>query len=385
LHRVARPALMVGSVIVLAAADWPDLGSTPARTGDRPDDVALIVGIEDYAAIPDVAGAVDAARLWERYLFDVRGVPLVKPLLDEQATREGILDAAQGVAAQARPGGRVWVVFVGHGAPSASSDDGLLVGWDAQQTARSLEARGIGRRELLAALAGPQAETLVVLDACFSGALPDGGDLAPGLSAVRPVSERVGANATVLSAASAREYAGSLPGLEVPAFSYLVLGGMRGWADADGDGDVSATEVVDYAKRALFLELTDRRQTPTLETAGTDLLLARPKRPEAGPAPTRLPPASRAATPAPLEPAPSGTAVEAATVEVRLKGDVQTVWLQSHAGRFRLPAAVPPGSYAIRAVVDDVETRVGQVTITGGAAPYVLTCDARFLACNLQP
>ncbi|MFA6315935.1 MAG: SUMF1/EgtB/PvdO family nonheme iron enzyme [Elusimicrobiota bacterium] len=34
----------------------------------------------------------------------------------------------------------------------------------------------------------------------------------------------------VLTAAKADQFAGSLPGTKRPAFSYLVLGGLRGWA-----------------------------------------------------------------------------------------------------------------------------------------------------------
>lgn len=44
-------------------------------------------------------------------------------------------------AAEVEPGGTLWFVFVGHGAPSKDAKDGVLIGVDAQQRADSLYAR----------------------------------------------------------------------------------------------------------------------------------------------------------------------------------------------------------------------------------------------------
>ena len=55
---------------------------------------------------------------------------------------------------------------------------------------------------------------------------------------------RAPTNVTVLTAATADQVAGPLPGAARPAFSYLVLGGLRGWADSDHNGRVTAGETV---------------------------------------------------------------------------------------------------------------------------------------------
>ena len=67
-----------------------------------------------------------------------------------------------------------------------------------------------------------------------------------------------------MAAGTNDQLAGPLPGLNRPAFSYLVLGALRGWADGNGDGNVSAREVLDYSRRALRLTVKSRVQTPTL-------------------------------------------------------------------------------------------------------------------------
>lgn len=268
---LAALLLLLGTSL---AADWPDLSKPPRGGADGRKDVALVVGIEDYAFAPDVPGAQANARDWYSWLQDSRGVQTIKILLDRDATREGIIDAAKAVAARAQAGGTVWVVFVGHGAPASSADDGLLVGVDAQQKATSLDARSVRRAELLELLDGPQAQTVVVLDACFSGRTA-AGSLVPGLQPLKPVSARTDTKATVLTAAASDQYAGALAGADRPAFSYLVLGALWGWGDADRDGSVTADEAVRYASDALFRTVNDRAQTPSLDARDEGLVLSR--------------------------------------------------------------------------------------------------------------
>ncbi|MGH7292556.1 MAG: hypothetical protein ACREJT_15160, partial [Myxococcota bacterium] len=55
------------------------------------------------------------------------------------------------------------------------------------------------------------------------------------------------------------------------AFTYAVLEGLRGTADADGDGALSVSELFGYVARRVPL-LTQGRQHPYHKTEGTDLL-----------------------------------------------------------------------------------------------------------------
>ncbi len=263
------PLLLAGPV--QAAEPWPEL-PPPKNVGGGSKDVALLIAIEDYAEAQDIPGALKNAQDWDAWLRKARGVRRVKRLINNDATREEILAAAEGLARQAQPGGRVWVIFIGHGAPSQDGDDGILVGWDAQQTARSLQANSVTRSELIAALDGPQAETVLVLDACFSGKTSTG-DLAPGLSPLKAVGTSLGSRVTALTAATGGQYAGPLSDGRRPAFTYLLLGALRGWGDSNGDGVVSAREAVDYADGAIYETVTGRTQTPMLE--GPDVALGR--------------------------------------------------------------------------------------------------------------
>lgn len=247
---------------------WPDLSRPAAALGGGESDAGVVVGIENYGFVPPVPGAEANAKAWYDYLTRTRGAAPgnVKLLLGNDATRDDIVEAAQSAASKAGPQGTLWFVFVGHGAPSADGKDGLLVGVDAQQKASSLQKRSLRREELLAALSKSRAGSVsVVLDACFSGRGQDGASIAPGLQPLVTVAAAGLADPrfAVLTAAKGDQFAGALPGAQRPAFSYLALGALRGWASGK-DARVTAGAIWRYATDALEATLRGRNQTPDL-------------------------------------------------------------------------------------------------------------------------
>ncbi len=269
------------------AVSWPPVSTElpPAGGGER--DAAVVVGISRYAFLPEIVGAADNAADWYQHLTRVRGVPAAKASLlrDSEATRERIEKALAAAAGAVGSGGTVWLVFIGHGAPSAAGDDGVLLGVDTQADLDSLGARGVSQAAALAALQrGNAASVVAVFDACFSGRSPDGGrPLVAGMQATVPVrrarSSTSGVNAAVLS--SSPTFAGPLPGAGRPAFSYVLLGALRGWAHPSGGARVTARDAIEYTRSTLTAALKSGERAPALEGAG-DVVLAL-KGPERGP------------------------------------------------------------------------------------------------------
>ena len=124
----------------------------------------------------------------------------------------------------------------------------------ARRDADSISARSLKRDELLLLLSkGAQAKTVVLLDSCFSGKSSDGRELASGLQPLVAVYAQPQARdprLVMMTAAKSDEFAGPLPDADDarPAFSYLILGALRGWAH---EGRVTAREAVDYARRGV--------------------------------------------------------------------------------------------------------------------------------------
>jgi hypothetical protein len=279
---------MLGSMLVAIAAvaatvSWPPVDGPSRAAAVNPRDVVVVAGVSRSFVLPPIAGAADNATDWYRF-FTGRGLPVERAhlLRDGDVTKENLIAEVKAARAQLGPGGTFWLVFIGHGAPSPAGDDGLLLGADVQPTIRSVESRGVSQRELLE-LAGHDGATVVaVFDACFSGAASDGSGLplVPGSQATLPVRRaRPAAQQTVLQASE--RVAGPLPGHNRPAFSYLLLGAARGWADANNDATVTLGEAFSWTSQVLTVAVRDRDQRPVM-TGPDDVVLAKKVR-ERGP------------------------------------------------------------------------------------------------------
>ena len=262
--------LSLWAAVALSAApvEWPDLSTPAPPLLGSEGDSALVVAIERYGSVPGVPGAVENGNDWYRYFTKTLGL---KPssvflLRDNEGTLEKMKKFAKLAGKAAAPGARTWVVFIGHGAPSADGKDGVLVGYDAQSDVDSLYARNLPRKDLLQLAApGKDDRPVLILDACFSGLTASGKPIVEGLQPL-VLAQNFGLppRAVILSAGKSDQFAGPLPGKARPAFSYLLLGALRSWADRDRDGNVTFREAVDYSRDALQALLKDRTQTPEL-------------------------------------------------------------------------------------------------------------------------
>lgn len=265
------------SVAVQAASTWPSMNIPAPLVGGGRKDAVVIAAVENYAFVAPVSGARANANAWYDYLVKTRGVPSKNVFLssDGDVTAEDMKKLAS-EAAKISDGGVLWFVFIGHGAPGIDGKDGLLIGVDAQQKADSMAARGLAQKELMSILLKSKASTVVlIIDACFSGRGSAGSPLVPGLQPMilmTRVSVLQDKRLLVLTAAQSNEFAGTLPGDERPAFSYLVLGGLRGWADEDKNGQITAGELQSYANGVLRTLVKGRTQTPFLSGDDTTVL-----------------------------------------------------------------------------------------------------------------
>lgn len=238
---------------------WPDLQVDAGMQGGGEADAALVVGVGGYYNLPPIPGAVDNATAWQQWLLRSRKVKPERVVLlaDREATTEKITKNLAALAAEVGRGGTLWFIFIGHGAPSQSGDDGLLLGVDTDADADSLSSRSVSQARVLSLVAGGrQSHSVVLFDACFSGRTGDGSQvLVAGLQATLPNRRRSDASTTTTVLSASDSFAGPLPGGGRPAFSYLMLGALRGWADEDGDRDVDVDEAYAFTRgtiQALF-------------------------------------------------------------------------------------------------------------------------------------
>lgn len=268
----------------VAPPPLPDVGAPLDTISDGLHDAALIVAIEHYKFnLSPVTGALANATAWRSYLQNERGVPETRILLlpNEKATDDSILRNLDALAQKVDRRGRLWFIFIGHGAPGTPSSGGLLVGVDAQAEVTQLEDRSIPQNVLLSHISKTKGKPIVILDTCFSGRDRRGKWLVNGIQGIdvpppprkarKPT--RAKPSALLLAASASSEYAGQLADHERPAFSYLLLGALRGWADDDHDGAVTAKEAIQYTRDVLDAVLAQTRsQKPMWEGDETTVL-----------------------------------------------------------------------------------------------------------------
>ena len=279
---VVRVALTAALALSAAAPSWaqswPSVSGELPRAGGGELDVAVVVGVSDYAFLDDIPGAADNANDWYQYLVRVRGVPTerVRLLTNNAAIDVAITKALREAASASTRGGVAWFIFVGHGAPSPTGDDGLLLGVDTQPDLDAMQARGLPQQRALDVLkAGQQDATVAIFDACFSGKSADGERaLFPGMQATPPV-RRAGPSSKTVILSSSDSFAGPLPGQRRPAFSYLLLGSVRGWADGNGDGAVSLAEANTYTTATMRAALKASERLPSIRGEAAGLVLAK--------------------------------------------------------------------------------------------------------------
>ncbi|MDC0721440.1 SUMF1/EgtB/PvdO family nonheme iron enzyme [Nannocystis bainbridge] len=299
------------------AEPWPDIAAPmPARRDSR-GDAALIVSIEDYSQLPDRPGAHAVAGAWYRYLWQTRGLrpARISWLRDRQAGGDSLRKALQQAHGRVGKDATLWVVFVGHAATAAGDAHGILLDPDASAG----RWRGTPVRGLLALAGhGLHRRLIAVLDGCLpegTGDAARSGLTASGLPALAPwaglaprshdpmrgsglgamlaeTRDRVAldmarrgrepADAVVFTAGAGPACREDLPGADTPALSYLLLGGLRGWADISGDGRVSASEAHRHVDLLLRTGYHGSPATPRPQARGVEFTLAHDAR-ERGP------------------------------------------------------------------------------------------------------
>ena len=376
---LAALLLAVTPPVAAAPTGMPEL-SEPARTGQRSAaDAAVVIGVEDYAYLPDVPYARGDAQAFDDFVRYTRGIPDDRVALLRDARAYEIEKAVKDAGARVGAGGRVWVYFAGHGAMDPNGARRLLLGGDAATAPEAFARFAVAVDDVRAWATAGGGEAVVVVDACYNGGARTGEGVLTGgrRVAVPDYALAASAQATEWTATGPKELSAPLPPLEHGAFTYFAVGALRGWADGevDGkrDGSVTAEEANRYVARALRT-VQAQGQTPQLAASdGARLVLAKGVK-EAGPSADALRAlrdalgekgavASVATTPTPSTASVStkaggtgGAAVDddvaALLREKTLMGLVASKQAEGEAAWRKLAAVLTDGSDAERAAVE---------------------------------
>ena len=237
---------------------------------------ALVVGINEFEnprlklnyAVTDATAVAAVLRQRAQGLFGAVNVTLLTRR--EDTRREALLAALQRHS-QVAPDDVFLLYIASHGTVEgddlATKEYFLVTSNVGALSERALRRDAVSQRELKSALAAiPATKKVIILDTCHSGAFGD-----PGAVATRGMAEEGAlkvlsraAGIVVLSASTSQQQA--LEGHQGHGlYSYVLLQGLSGKADARGNGFVNTGALADYLEDEVprLAERYQRKQYPT--------------------------------------------------------------------------------------------------------------------------
>jgi len=249
-------------------------------------DVAVIIGNKHYAASgsPDIDYADRDARMMKEYLVKTFGYDTENIIYAEDA---GFAKFNEIFGSDRDHRGRlfqfvkageskVFVYYVGHGAPDLDSNEAYFVPVDANP--KFLKTNGYMLQTFYNNLAKiPAKKITIVLDSCFSGNSEKGmlfKDISPSLVKVKKEYQGP-ANATIITSAAVDQVSAWYHEKKHSLFTYYFLKGIQGEA-AGKDGKITVKGLKDYLKENvpyMAQRLTGTSQQPVISGNDTDVIV----------------------------------------------------------------------------------------------------------------
>jgi len=248
------------------------LNPTLIKSKQESNKVALIIGIENYSDIPKVSYANDDAKFFFEYASTALGVSSdnIKMLIDKDATYIEINKILKKwLKSKIKPGKTDLIIFyAGHGLASKDNKELYLLPQDADPDLLSISA--ISRTKLFKEIETLKPKTTTFFfDACYTGSSRDDELIMADARPVRildAVNENIPENFTIFSATKLNQIASGLKGVDHGIFSYYLMKGLEGKADANKDKDITNGELIAYLEKNVSQKAAERNreQNPDL-------------------------------------------------------------------------------------------------------------------------
>ena len=231
---------------------------------EDPNTFAVIISNEHYKHEAAVPFALNDGAIFKRYLMKTLGIPEqnIKYVPDASLNDMNYnLSWLEKVVKVKKQQARAIVYYSGHGMPDEDSKKAYLLPVDGYSTEPT---SGLSTEVLYKRLgAMPASQTLVFLDACFSGSKREGGMMksARGV-AIKAKSSPVEGNMVVFSAAQGNETAYPLNSKEHGMFTFFLLAKLL-----ESGGAVTLGELSDYVSENVAgtsIVINEKSQTPTV-------------------------------------------------------------------------------------------------------------------------
>lgn len=270
--------------VEIAAGLRVDIEENIPQGSSRPNAYGVILGIQNYRSIQGVPYAERDANIMREYFIHTLGIPEGNILrsINDQVTKsdlEGLFGPGGRLSRRigsARP--EIFVYFSGHGAPSISNQQAYLVPWEAELN--NIENSCYPLSQLYTDLNRlPHSSLTVMIDACFSGNTRDSGTLFADARLPRLMVEIAPPESSIhlFSAARGNQVSWVHSEKRHGLFSYYLMKGMQGDADANRNNQITVGELKSYLEREVpgAAGRMEREQNPQIDSPDLNRVLIR--------------------------------------------------------------------------------------------------------------
>lgn len=229
--------------------------------------LGLLIGTDQFLApeIGNLPFCVHETSSLAKTLTEIWGdTVFTKVLLNSDAVGVSITKALDEILSESREGDQILFYFNGHIVKDAAGATYIL---PYEANPRNIHATSIPIRTISRWASKLTSNQLVMMiDGCYSGAFAE-------LTTKKGRSVKLSQSGQiVITSSRSNEYAFLDNNLGGSLFSYYLLDGMRGKADADNDGLISAMELYNYIQKSIEAHSKDRNinQHPAISMQGVD-------------------------------------------------------------------------------------------------------------------
>jgi uncharacterized caspase-like protein len=244
------------------APDVPDVPDVP-EAARKMRVWVVVAGVADYRTIDGLNYTDDDAYRMYAFYKSPEGGSLpdsqIRVLIDEDATRNNVLQAMNDIYSRATSGDAIMFYFSGHGARDAFITQ--------EYDGHAVDRRGLLLHQEIQAQfdRSPAKYKYVIADACHSGSWvtqshPNNASTG---GAYYHTFENSGGGSVLMLSSMGDEYSLESSGIRQGVFSHFLIRGLKGEADTNGDRAITVVELFDFVRQHV-IRSTEHRQTPVL-------------------------------------------------------------------------------------------------------------------------
>lgn len=232
----------------------------------------VIIANKNYDEAPNVDYAFNDGYMFKEYCIKTLGIPSSNIRFKEDATFNNIRESVNWIRDIAtnkvyRTNSKFIFYYSGHGVPDELTRSMYLLPKDG--VAMNISTTGYNISDLYKVLSETSSESLVLLDACFSGFAKSGSALASTKGVVKVTNGAPKGNTVVFSASSSNEVAHQYEEKSHGLFTYYLLKKLQ-----ETKGNVSLGELFDYIEKEVVrtsVTKNHKSQTPSAAAGSTAL------------------------------------------------------------------------------------------------------------------